>query len=234
MTGAVAERLAALVAAGRLERDSAQEALAGRLDELAESLASYRPVKRLGAFGRLIGARAAPAPRGLFIHGAVGRGKTMVMDLFFDIAPTQAKRRVHFHGFMADVHARIHQWRQSRRAGQVSGEDPIAPVAADLAQDAWLLCFDEFSVRDIADAMILARLFAALFAAGVVVVATSNVAPDDLYAGGLNRALFLPFIALLHERMDIVALESRTDFRLEKLNRAPVYYSPPNAEATRD
>ena len=231
MTASVTQQLAALIGAGRLERDAAQEALAARLDALAEALASYRPARRASALARLIGARPEPAPRGLYIHGAVGRGKTMAMDLFFDSAPTQAKRRVHFHAFMADAHARIHQWRQKRRAGETSGEDPIAPVAAELAHEAWLLCFDEFSVRDIADAMILARLFAALFAAGIVVVATSNAAPDDLYAGGLNRALFLPFIALLRERMDVVALDSRTDFRLEKLKLAPVYYCPADAAA---
>jgi cell division protein ZapE len=137
---------------------------------------------------------------------------------------------------MADVHARLHQWRQARKRGEVAGEDPIAPVAAELAREASLLCFDEFSVRDIADAMILGRLFAALFAAGVVVVATSNVAPDDLYRDGLNRALFLPFIALIEERLDVVELDARTDYRLEKLKRAPVYYSPigPKADAALD
>ena len=233
MTLSASEQLTALIAAGRIERDEAQIALAARLDALAASLADYRPPRRAGALNWLIGARPVAAPRGLYIHGAVGRGKTMAMDLFFDAAPTSAKRRVHFHAFMADVHARIQRWRLRRKAGEANGEDPIAPVAADLAGEAWLLCFDEFSVRDIADAMILARLFAALFAAGVVVVATSNVAPDELYAGGLNRALFLPFIALLHERVDIVALESRTDFRLEKLNRAPVYYCPVDAAASR-
>ena len=117
-----------------------------------------------------------------------------------------------------------------------TGEDPIAPVAAELAREATLLCFDEFSVRDIADAMILGRLFTALFAAGVVVVATSNVAPDDLYKDGLNRALFLPFIALIEERLDVVELDARTDYRLEKLKRAPVYYTPigPKADAALD
>ena len=230
MNGAVARQLAALADAGRIERDAAQFAVAARLDALADALASYSPARRTGALGWLTGVRA-PAPRGLYIHGAVGRGKTMLMDLFFDSAPTGEKRRVHFHAFMADVHARIHRWRQRRKAHEVAGEDPIAPVAADLASEAWLLCFDEFSVRDIADAMILARLFAALFAAGGVVVATSNVAPDELYAGGLNRALFLPFIALLRERMDVAALEARTDFRLEKISRAPVYYCPADAAA---
>ena len=163
--------------------------------------------------------------------GAVGRGKTMLMDMFFDAAPTPRKRRAHFHAFMADVHARLHQWRQALKRGEVTGEDPIAPVAAELAREASLLCFDEFSVRDIADAMILARLFTALFAAGVVVAATSNVAPDDLYKDGLNRALFLPFIALIKEKLDVVELDARTDYRLEKLTRAPVYYSPIGAKA---
>jgi cell division protein ZapE len=132
---------------------------------------------------------------------------------------------------MADVHARIHAWRQARKRGAVEGDDPIAPVAAMLAEGASLICFDEFSVRDIADAMILARLFRALFAAGVVVVATSNVAPGDLYKDGLNRALFLPFLDLLRERMEVVELTARLDYRLQKLRRAPVYYCPDDAAA---
>jgi cell division protein ZapE len=220
-----------LVAAGRLEADSAQVLLVERLDLLTASLTGYAPTKPPNALERLIGVKAAAAPLGLYIFGPVGRGKTLLMDLFFEAAPTKAKRRVHFHAFMADVHARIHQWRLRCKAGEVAGEDPIGPVAADMAMQAWLLCFDEFSVRDIADAMILGRLFAHLFAAGVVIVATSNVEPDDLYKDGLNRALFLPFIAMLRDRLDIWALEARTDFRLEKLARAPVYYCPPDAAA---
>ena len=231
MNSPVGRHYRELVAAGRLEADAAQIALIGRLDALAARLEDYSPAKPPNVLGRLIGARPAEAPRGLYIFGSVGRGKTLLMDLFFEVAPVQAKRRVHFHAFMADVHARIHQWRQRRKAGEVSGEDPIAPVAADMAAQAWLLCFDEFSVRDIADAMILGRLFTQLFAAGVVVVATSNVAPDDLYKDGLNRALFLPFIALLRERLDICALDARTDFRLEKLASAPVFYTPADAAA---
>ncbi len=232
MTSApVVNRYRTLVADGRLEADAAQAALAARLDRLAAAFDGYRPGRRPDALSRLIGAKPEEPPRGVFIHGAVGRGKTLLMDLFFEAAPLALKRRVHFHAFMADVHARVHRWRQMRKRGEVLGDDPIAPVAAALAGEAWLICFDEFSVRDIADAMILARLFAALFAAGVVGVATSNVAPDDLYHDGLNRALFLPFVALMRERLDVVELKARADFRLEKLARAPVYYCPDDARA---
>ncbi len=231
MSLSVLARYTSLVADGRIEADPAQAELATRLDGLAAALAGYRPERRAGAFGRLMGARRNDPPRGVYIYGAVGRGKTLLMDLFFDVAPLARRRRVHFHAFMADVHARVHRWRQMRKRGEVLGDDPIAPVATALAGDAWLLCFDEFGVRDIADAMILARLFAALFAAGVVVVATSNVAPGELYRDGLNRALFLPFVALLRERLDVVELKARTNFRLEKLVRAPVYYCPDDARA---
>ncbi len=232
----IAERYRALVHNRRFQFDPAQAELARKLDALSLELKDYRAEPKPGAFARLMGLKGSEPPRGLYIHGAVGRGKTMLMDMFFDVAPTPLKRRAHFHAFMADAHARLHQWRQARKRGEVAGEDPIAPVAAELAREASLLCFDEFSVRDIADAMILSRLFAALFAAGVVVVATSNVAPDDLYRDGLNRALFLPFIALIEERLDIVELDARTDYRLEKLRRAPVYYSPigPKADAALD
>ncbi len=231
MSRSVFGRYRTLVADGRLEADPAQAELATRLDRLAAGLVGYRPGRRAGALGRLIGAKPNGAPRGLYIHGAVGRGKTLLMDIFFEIAPLALKRRVHFHAFMADVHARVHRWRQMRKRGEIVGEDPIAPVAAALAGEAWLLCFDEFGVRDIADAMILGRLFTALFAAGVVVVATSNVAPGELYRDGLNRALFLPFVARMRERLDVVELAARTDFRLEKLARAPVYYCPGDARA---
>ena len=224
-------RYDALIASGRLEADPAQGAVIEDLAALAQQLPQYAPARRPNGLARLIGFRPAEPPRGLYIYGAVGRGKTLLMDLFFETAPTDAKRRVHFHAFMADVHERIHQWRLLHKAGKAIGDDPIAPVAADLAHQAWLLCFDEFSVNDIADAMILARLFTALFAEGVVVVATSNVAPDDLYKDGLNRALFLPFIALLRQRLDVRELRARADYRLEKLARAPVYYRPADAAA---
>src|ERR1700722_1785648 len=217
MNVSVGQRYGELAASGRLEADSAQIALVERLDALLARTAGYNPSKPPNALERLIGVKPVEAPRGLYIHGPVARGKTVLMDLFFEAAPTRAKRRVHFHAFMADVHARIHEWRARRARGEGGGGKPNPPGAAQLAAQAWLLCFDEFSVRDIADAMILGRLFTQLFAAGVVVVATSNVAPDDLYKDGLNRALFLPFIALLRERLDICALDARTDFRLEKL-----------------
>jgi cell division protein ZapE len=153
------------------------------------------------------------------------------MDLFFEASPVLRKRRAHFHEFMADVHERIFVLRQKAKAGEGSGEDPIRLAAADIAQETWLLCFDEFHVTDIADAMILGRLFKRLFELGVVVVATSNVTPDELYKDGLNRALFLPFIALIEEHMEVVRLAARCDFRLEKLAGAPVWYVPADATA---
>src|SRR5271166_2248795 len=227
----IPDRYRALVHDQSFEFDPAQASLADRLDALRLRLQGYRAETKPNAFARFIGMKPAEPPRGLYVYGAVGRGKTMLMDIFFDAVEVAAKRRAHFHGFMADVHARLHRWRQARKKGEVTGEDPIAPVAAELAREASLLCFDEFAVRDIADAMILARLFTALFEASVVVVATSNVAPDDLYKDGLNRALFLPFIALLHKRLDVVELDARTDYRLEKLVRAPVYYAPLSPKA---
>ncbi len=216
----------AMIREGEIERDPDQEGVARILDALAEDLVEFRLGRKNSALGWLFGARRTPNPRGAYIWGPVGRGKTMLMDIFFNAAPVRRKRREHFHAFMADTHARIHEWRQAKKIGAHKGDDPIAPVADALADGAWLLCFDEFSVTDIADAMLLGRLFQALFARGVVVVATSNVEPDRLYEGGLNRALFLPFIGLIEERMNVVKLDARVDFRLEKLRGAPVYYTP--------
>jgi cell division protein ZapE len=155
----------------------------------------------------------------------------MLMDLFFEGLPVRRKRRVHFHAFMSDVHERIHAHRRAVKEGRATDDDPIRPVAEALASEAWVLCFDEFAVTDIADAMILGRLFTALLGHGVVVVATSNVEPQRLYEGGLNRSLFLPFIELLESRMAVLRLDSRTDFRLEKLAGSPVYHVPANDAA---
>jgi cell division protein ZapE len=222
----ITARYDTLVSSGVIERDPAQVKLLRQLEALAESLGNYRLARKPSALGWLFSKKNPAPPRGLYVWGSVGRGKTMLMDLFFESLSVRRKRRVHFHAFMADVHERIYDFRQKLKTGAVKGDDPIAPVAEALAQEAWVLCFDEFTVTDIADAMILGRLFTALFAHGVVVVATSNVEPQHLYEGGLNRALFLPFIALLQERMNVLKLESRTDFRLEKLAGSPVFYTP--------
>jgi cell division protein ZapE len=169
--------------------------------------------------------------RGLYIHGEVGRGKTMLMDLFFESAGVERKRRAHFHEFMADVHERIYTYRQETKSETKNGNngpDPIQRAAVAIAEESWLLCFDEFHVTDIADAMILGRLFTRLFELGVVMVATSNQAPSDLYKDGLNRALFLPFIAQLQQHCEVRRLDARVDFRLEKLTGVPTWYVPPD------
>ncbi|WP_186419224.1 cell division protein ZapE [Bosea sp. CS1GBMeth4] len=233
MSATLSERYDALVASGAIERDPAQLAVVRRLQALSQTLANRKLAKKSSALGWLFGRKqpAAEGIKGLYVWGSVGRGKTMLMDLFYETVPVASRRRVHFHAFMADVHERIHAYRQALKAGKVKEPDPIGPVAADLADEASLLCFDEFTVTDIADAMILGRLFTALFAAGVVMVATSNVEPSRLYEGGLNRALFLPFIALLTSKVEVVKLEARTDFRLEKLGGAPTYHVPADKAA---
>lgn len=209
------------LAAGDLSEDAHQEAAAVRLDALAGELSRWKP-------GGWLGKRAPP--RGLYLWGPVGRGKSLLLDLFFEAAPVKKKRRAHFHEFMLGAHARMRE----ARAGGAGQDQVIAQVAKRIAEDAQLLCFDEVQVTDIADAMILGRLFERLFTEDVVVVATSNRPPEELYKNGLNRQLFLPFIALLKEKLDAIEIAGPRDYRLERLMAAPVYYAPlgPAAEGS--
>src|SRR6266699_2395309 len=221
----------ALVSSGAIEADAAQAEAAEAFAGLELRLAGYKPLRKQGLLGRLFADRDEPPPRGLYVHGEVGRGKTMLMDLFFQQSPVAHKRRAHFHEFMAEVHERIYGFRQNIARGEIADGDVIALTASAIFDEAWLLCFDEFHVTDIADAMILGRLFAKLFELGTVVVATSNVAPEDLYKGGLNRALFLPFIAQIVDHMDVLRLDARTDFRLEKLTGVKMWLVPADGVA---
>jgi len=228
----ITERYDALVADKAIENDPAQKRIVARLNRLCSELENRRMARKSNALGWLFARRERDHPiKGLYIHGSVGRGKTMLMDLFFEALPNQSKKRVHFHEFMADVHDRIYEWRQKSKRGEVKGDDPIAPVASAISDEANILCFDEFQITDIADAMIIGRLFSCLFTHRVVVIATSNTAPENLYADGLNRALFLPFIDLLKQYLDIDRLDARTDYRLEKLSAHPVYFLPLGEEA---
>jgi cell division protein ZapE len=233
MSSTAQSHYAALAAAGEIEHDPAQARVLGLMAALEGRLAERRLARKSSTLGWLFGARERRREpiRGLYIHGEVGRGKTMLMDLFFEASAVRRKRRVHFHEFMADVHERVRAFRDALKAGKHNGADPIGLTAAALAQESRLLCFDEFHVTDIADAMILGRLFKRLFELGVVVLATSNVPPAGLYKGGLNRALFLPFIALIEEHMTVLRLDARTDFRMEKLAGQPVWHTPADGAA---
>lgn len=233
MSGTISAHYAALVAADRIERDPAQEAAVAKLADIEDKLATHHLARKSSSLGWMFASRKTQAPvKGLYLHGGVGRGKTMLMDLFFESSAVPRKRRVHFHEFMAEMHERVHFFRTRMKSGEGNGEDAVLLAASAIAQDAWLLCFDEFHVTDIADAMILGRLFTKLFENGVVVVATSNVEPDDLYKNGLNRSLFIPFISLLKQHMDVMQVDARTDFRLEKLVKGKVWHVPDDAAAT--
>ncbi len=230
--GYVIERYEARINDGQLMPDPVQAEAAAALDDLAHRLANR---KTGGWFSK------AETVTGLYMWGGVGRGKSMLMDLFFEHAPVEARRRVHFHEFMAEVHDRLDAWRKlsederKRSEWRVkgAGDDPIAPVAKQIASEANLLCFDEFQVTQIADAMVLARLFEALFERHVTVVATSNRHPNDLYKDGINRPLFLPFIEHLKANCDVMELASERDYRLDRLIEAPVWYAPLGGESER-
>ena len=217
------------LAEGEIRSDAAQAAAVEALSRLEADLDGA------GEPGFSLFGRKPKGQRGVYLWGPVGRGKSMLMDLFFDSAPVARKRRIHFHGFMAEVHGHIDAWRKGdaaqrkARFGQSKGDDPIAPTAELIAEQARLLCFDELQVTDIADAMILGRLFEALFARGVTLVATSNRPPDDLYKDGLNRQLFTPFIAMLKDRLDVVAVRGPVDFRLDRLRAARTWLAPNDA-----
>jgi cell division protein ZapE len=228
-TATIAQRYDALVASGTIERDPAQEVVVAMLDALAHRLGDIKQT-RFG-LNQLLGRGdiSAEQQRGLYIFGGVGRGKTMLMDLFFESVQLEAKRRIHFHEFMADVHDRLRKIREKMEDRSMSDGDPLSHVARTFAPEAQLLCIDELAVSDIADAMMLGRLLTELLSQGVVLVATSNVDPDRLYEGGIYRELFLPFVANLKRHVDVVSLAARTDFRLGKREEAGVWYTPADA-----
>ena len=225
-----------LIADGAINADEAQAAVVEKLDDLAREIEAYAgQMGKQGWAARLgIGAKKRPPPRGFYMWGGVGRGKSMLMDMFYKSVAVEDKQRVHFHAFMQEVHRRVHAFRAAQKAGKLDdGKDAIIALARVIADKAWLLCFDEFHVTDIADAMILGRLFEELFRQGAVVIATSNRHPKDLYKDGLQRDRFLPFIDIFIERMEVMELVAARDYRLERLQGMEAYVSPTGSEADR-
>src|SRR3569623_508335 len=234
MASALQAAYDARLAGGDLRPDPAQAAGLGALLRLEADLAGAPATNGLKAFFR-----KPEAQRGVYLWGPVGRGKSMLMDLFFEAVAVDRKRRTHSHVFMGEIHRLLGQWRngdaaaRKARFGQHKGDDPIPPVADAVADSALLLCFAEFQVTDIADAMILGRLFEALFARGVTLVATSNREPDALYKNGINRQLFLPFIDLLKTRLQVVSVAGAHDYRLDRLRASGTWFSPADPDNRR-
>lgn len=213
------------VATGQLNDDPNQHLVLDQLDQLGQALTTYKPAK-LGYLRGFFPKRSSP-PKGLYIYGGVGRGKSMLMDMFYEQTPIKAKLRIHFHAFMQDVHDQMHEIRKT------GVDDAIKPVAQRIIQATDLLCFDEMQITDIADAMIVGRLFESLFNAGITIVTTSNRHPDELYKDGLNRALFLPFIDMIKTRLTVYCLDSPTDHRQNRLVEQQIYFHPLNKKTTK-
>ena len=226
------ESYQSLIITGELKTDALQELGAKKLQKIYENIESHQLTKNNWKLGWKNFLRIRQPnnelPRGLYIHGPVGRGKSMLMDLFFNSSQVKQKRRVHFHAFMLEVQQRLTKERNTKKR-----QDPLMAVASDIAESTWLMCFDEFHVVNIADAMILSRLFQKLFEQGVVVIATSNTSPQELYKNGLQRDRFLPFIDLICDHLDIFDIDTGIDFRLDRLKGQPVYYSPIDKTSTR-
>ena len=221
--GPVSELYSARVQAGQLEDDAAQRRVLAPLDALVEGLSAALPSDGGGGWKSWFGAAPTPAPsgpKGIYLWGGVGRGKSMLMDMVMEAATIPARRRVHFHSFMQEIQSGLNE---ARKRGD---QDAVRPVAEAVAAQARLLCFDEMQITDIADAMIVGRLFQVLSEHGVCIVTTSNRIPEDLYKNGLNRQLFLPFIALIRDNMDVLALDSDTDHRHDREHGARVWFSP--------
>ena len=226
----------ALIRDGEIRPDENQQKAMTLLQDLHTELDQYgEQMGQTGWRARLsFRNRKRPTPKGIYMWGGVGRGKTMLMDLFYDHSNVTERKHVHFHAFMQEVHRRLHSFREAQKQGKVSeSSDPIQALSKVIVDQAWLLCFDEFHVTDIGDAMILGRLFEALFEKGVVVVTTSNRHPNDLYKDGLQRERFLPFIDMINEKLHVLQLDSDIDYRLEKLRQMDTYLSPSGPEATK-
>ncbi|MBO6506537.1 MAG: AFG1 family ATPase [Kordiimonadaceae bacterium] len=236
-----------LMQEGEIRPDEDQARVVNRLQRLYDELIDYPEIAGHGSglsiknwrLAQLFQkSRKTKVPEGVYLVGGVGRGKSMLMDLFYEVAPLKSKKRVHFHEFMLDVHARMKVWRglsgreRAALGGRASEDNPIPPVARQIAAEATLLCFDELQVTDIADAMVLGRLFKELLERGVIIVSTSNRQPDDLYKDGLNRQLFLPFIAMIKNTFDVMTLDGPTDYRYDRLKGVDTYYTPVNQETT--